>query len=579
MPWFLTQSCDNGTIHVARGKEIFQKMYNKALEMKILVLDDARLIRLTVSARLRQAGYNVMAVGTVDEAVSILKHHHASFYAIISDIVMGDIDGFAFRNFVRGIAPSMPIFFMTAMDPEEGSGFLKKIISDPLSYYLPKSVSTDVLIKRMQRVVSTRRIQQFVENQVEEQKKALALAEHVQRNMLSPRAMMDERMFYTTWWQPHESVSGDLYEAMPTGSGRMLFVLGDIQGHGTNAALVMMAVQVFLRQIVQSHGQENRLLSPETIANQLQEFFRDNFADVSYMTAFICLFAPGGESGGGEVAAICCGTSDFIAVDTVNKCTIPVNPQHRGGLPIGLMPDTAYSADDVVTVTLPKGTVCVVGTDGMIEISRENDDNDRLPLATLDQIGMATVLDMSESGSIMVTPDRFFSACDDLGYRKANDDVTLLLFGTRVKLPGIYEATTRLSPALVDRAAQTMAKWCADEGWSDDLSSRLQLVLEEHLMNVYDHGFTDQQRRKDVVSLRLRKWANRAELTVWDRGHPPPNLKVAAGSTETALDLANINLDGHGRGRLMIRQICDGIQRQCYGALNETVYDVPLNAK
>ena len=89
----------------------------------------------------------------------------------------------------------------------------------------------------------------------------------------------------------------------------------------------------------------------------------------------------------------------------------------------------------------------------------------------------------------------------------------------------------------------------------------------------------DQQRRKDVVSLRLRKWVDRAELTVWDRGHPPPNLKVAAGSTETALDLANINLDGHGRGRLMIRQICDGIQRQCYGALKETVYDVPLNAK
>ena len=549
------------------------------MEMKILVLDDERIIRLTVSARLRQAGYNVMAVGTVDEAVSILKQHHASFYAIISDIVMGDIDGFAFRNFVRGIAPSLPIFFMTAMDPEEGSGFLKKIISDPLSYYLPKSVSTDVLIKRMQRVVSTRRIQQFVENQIEDQKRSLELAEHVQRNMLSPRAMMDERMFYTTWWQPHESVSGDMYEAMPTGSGRMLFLLGDIQGHGTNAALVMMAVQAFLRQIVQSYGQENRLLAPEAIANQLHGFFRDNFTDISYMTALICLFAPGGESSGGEVTAICCGTSDLVAVDTVNKCVIPVNPQHRGGLPIGLMPDTEYSVDDTVTVTLPRGTVCAVGTDGMIDISRENDDNDRLPLATLNQIGMDTIMDMSEKGSIMVTPERLISACTDIGYSKVNDDVTLLLFGTRTKLPGIYEATTTLSPARVDRAAQAMAKWCADEGWPDDLSSRLQLVLEEHLMNVYDHGFTDQQRRKDVVSLRLRKWANRAELTVWDRGHPPPNLKVAAGSTETALDLANINLDGRGRGRLMMRKICDGIQRQCYGVLNETVYNVPLNAK
>ena len=52
-------------------------------ETKILVLDDERLIRLAVCARLKSAGYDSVSVGTVQEAVSILKVHHRSFSAII----------------------------------------------------------------------------------------------------------------------------------------------------------------------------------------------------------------------------------------------------------------------------------------------------------------------------------------------------------------------------------------------------------------------------------------------------------------------------------------------------------------
>lgn len=544
--------------------------------VKILVLDDERLIRMTVCARLKVAGYDTVSVGTVDEAVAILKQSHRMFSAIISDIMMGDMDGFVFRDIVRGIDSSIPFFFMTALDPEEGSGFLKKILEDPMSYYLPKSAGTDTLVRRLQRVVGARRIQQFVTNQVMEQRKSLALAAHVQCSMLSIRAMMDDRGFYATWWRPHESVSGDLYEAMPITGNRMLFVLGDIQGHGTNAALVMMAVQAFLRQIAHTNARDGRRLTPEHIANQLHEFFRSNFADVSYMTATICIYAPERNERESAVSYITCGTSDLLVFDSQFEHVKLGDPDHHGGLPIGLMPDTVYTTDDVVMVDLPLGGVCVACTDGLLDIAHDDDGQDKATPEFLEHLGVEVLKDACSNGSLMAAPYKFMAACAEFGYKKYMDDVTLLIFGARRRLDGVYEATTPLSPELVDAAAQLMGEWCKGEAWPDELIGRIQVVLEEKLMNVYDHGFDDQQRRKDVVSLRLRRRRNYAELTVWDCGRPPPSLKVAAGITDTAFEIVNKEMDGHGRGRLMMRQMSNGIQRQRFGTLNETIFHIPL---
>ena len=92
----------------------------------ILVVDDDKVVRMSACARLKRAGYMSVSVGSVDEAVQMLKAHPHTFSAIISDIMLGKMDGFAFRDTARGLDSSMPFFFMTALDPEEGSGFLKR---------------------------------------------------------------------------------------------------------------------------------------------------------------------------------------------------------------------------------------------------------------------------------------------------------------------------------------------------------------------------------------------------------------------------------------------------------------------
>ena len=540
-------------------------------EVKILVVDDEKLIRMTLGAKLKKVGYVPVAAASVEEAVTELKKAPASFSAIITDIMMGEMDGFMFRDIVRGIAPKIPIFFLTALDPEEGGGFLKRIMEDAISYYLPKAVSTETLLKRVRQVIASHRVEMFIQNRMDEDRKSLELASHIQRSLLPVRAIITSRGFYSTYWRPVDAVSGDLFEAVPFGTACYLYVLGDIQGHGTSAALAMTAVQSFLKNFVKIEG--NASMGPESVANMLQTFFRANLADVSYMTALICVHRPLL----GNVRWISCGAPDLLVMD--GKETLDINPAHKGGVPIGLFADTIYSANDVVDTSLTRSAVCIAHTDGLMDLSRDASGEEMLPIQLSREVRTGLVESARKDGSILVAPAKYVKALAELGYDKCHDDISILVFGAYDPIPGVYEAAIRLSPDEVDATSQCVAEWCRAEGWPEEGISRVQLVFEEKLMNVYDHGLDDRNRLHEVVSVRLRRVRDNAVLTVWDTGTEEPSIAVVAGDSGTAFEQANQNMACRGRGRLIVRELCDGVERNRYPPLNETTYHIPLFGK
>ena len=69
------------------------------------------------------------------------------------------------------------------------------------------------------------------------------------------------------------------------------------------------------------------------------------------------------------------------------------------------------------------------------------------------------------------------------------------------------------------------------------------------------------------------------ELTVWDWGTQEPSLLVATGNAELEMELKNRDFSDGGRGRLMVRKICKGIERHRYGTLNETIYRIAAEEK
>jgi len=568
-----------------RGAAVFPGAHRKAADnitrrsvmaspkekTKILVIDDERLIRMTLNAKLRQIGYTAVCVASIPEAVVLLNDGgHKQYKAIITDIMMGDMDGFVFRDIVRGMDESMPIFFMTALDPEEGSGFLKRIMEDSYSFYLPKSINPNMLLKRVQSIVDSRRVEEFIKAKDREVMESMTLGAHLQRSMLPPRVRITDTDFYTYWWKPKDFVSGDLLEVMPLPDGGNLYVLGDIQGHGTSAALSMMAVQSFLKQLPTVRNLAGA--TPASVANLIQRFFTDNLGTFTYMTALICMHRPAERT----VDWISCGAPDLHVVDPLDLSLGDINPEHRGGLPIGLVPETVYTENDVVRTQLTETMLCVAFSDGVFDVYRDLGEHEPLADSLRSDLQHELLAEAREKHSVITAPYKFQLACEAHGYRVFADDVTELIFGSHLKNPEVLVKSLPMDASAIDQEAQEIEFWCSVQGWDPEVTMEVELVFEEKMMNLYDHGYDLRDRAGEQACFRLRENGKYAELTVWDWGTPEPSMPVAAGDPELELELRNRDFSSRGRGRLMVRKMCQGIERNRFGALNETTYRIAL---
>lgn len=111
---------------------------------QILVVEDDRDLNRTVCEFLNRSGYQ--ATGCLSAAEGYDAMYDKVFDLIISDIMMPDIDGFAFASTVRSLNENIPILFMTARDDfaSKQRGF-RAGVDD----YMVKPVDLDELFLRI----------------------------------------------------------------------------------------------------------------------------------------------------------------------------------------------------------------------------------------------------------------------------------------------------------------------------------------------------------------------------------------------------------------------------------------------
>jgi DNA-binding response OmpR family regulator len=81
--------------------------------VRVLIVEDEFLIRLTLTEALSDEGFDVAAAASGDEAVK-LAAEAPDFALLLTDVQLpGDLDGIALARSLRERAPDLPVIFMT----------------------------------------------------------------------------------------------------------------------------------------------------------------------------------------------------------------------------------------------------------------------------------------------------------------------------------------------------------------------------------------------------------------------------------------------------------------------------------
>ena len=111
---------------------------------QILVVEDDKDLNRTVCAFLNASGYQ--ATGCLDANSAYDAMYGTVFDLIVSDIMMPQIDGFAFAKTVRSLNENIPILFMTARDDFAAKQRGYRIGVDD---YMVKPIDLDELLLRI----------------------------------------------------------------------------------------------------------------------------------------------------------------------------------------------------------------------------------------------------------------------------------------------------------------------------------------------------------------------------------------------------------------------------------------------
>ncbi len=539
---------------------------------KILIVDDETLILFTMRVKFQNAGFNVTIASSPNEAMK--EFAKESFDVVLSDINMSPINGFAFRRLIREQNKELPIIFLTGVQNDMGNNLLSKIMEDLHSYYVPKASADTYLAFKVQQVIQNYTSMKKVKELETRMKRNLELASIVQFSMLPPWVRFEKNYEFSCFYKPFGTVSGDLFDWIQIDEYRCLGIFGDVSGHDTAAALGMTAVQSFVGQIIAAYG-KNNVCKPHQIAQELDDFIISHIAPAVYMCGIVIYFDF-------ENNTICyhnAGHKDIIGYDTAKNEFLDINPENKGSMAMGMSKGIKHLEEENVTYHFTDDTLFLIASDGLGDLSRDEAGKDYLDANPKEFNQLIEILAHQgvEEDNTISMPYRCYESLEWMGYTHPQDDCLMFM----LRKPRLVDRerifVCRLSPnnVAVDNVGMKASDFVLEQCGDDILSEKVELLVEEHMNNIVEHGLNECRRDNEYIVLKIAVIENGLKVTIWDRGkHWSENTATPTSNPDMLLEQVNEQQSGSGRGLLIISKIASEISRHHYSGLNETVFIV-----
>ncbi|NKE59176.1 SpoIIE family protein phosphatase [Lentzea sp. PSKA42] len=336
--------------------------------VRVLLVEDDDGDALLVEALLEEARapFILSRARTLAEAEQLLSDAEC----VLLDLGLPDAQGLdSLHQLLR--KPDAPaILVLTGLDDEREG--IDAVSSGAEDYLIKGQVDGELLLRGVRYAVERRRADD-AQFQLREAKLLAAERSRLERGLLPPPLLEGSDLELEVRYQPGGQrmlLGGDFYDAVGLPDGSVHVIIGDVCGHGPDEAALGVCLRIAWRALVLA-GEP-----PEKALRTLdQVLVAERHGEGIFTTACVVAVAPDRRSARYFLA----GHPEPLLV--VGQKIVDL-PQSKVGVPLGVLPDYAWTGVDV---PLPPGWSLVCYTDGLIE-GRVPDDTDRLGVERLCEI-------------------------------------------------------------------------------------------------------------------------------------------------------------------------------------------------
>lgn len=343
--------------------------------MRILVVEDDRIIRTILTHTFKQWGHTVVTANDGEEAWAKLQD--ASFQMVISDWMMPNMNGVDLCRRIR-IANFDHYTYFILLTAKSTKADIVEGIDAGADDFMTKPFDQNELRVRVragERVVELEQRlaerNQHLEEAYSTIQKDLNAAARLQTSLL-PVSRLTYAGYAIDWlFQPCSVVGGDGFNFLKLNDNTLAFYLWDVAGHGIPAAMLsvmvskMLALELMQRNlpfvsdsVAQVSHSHVPVQPPAVILRALNDAFQADDESMRYFTMIYGILNT--ETGEGRIG------------QAGHPAPLLVSPHREarfigeGGFPIGLVPDMDYQ-DEEKTFTLAPGERLFLYTDGLTE--------------------------------------------------------------------------------------------------------------------------------------------------------------------------------------------------------------------
>jgi len=332
------------------------------MDRGILLVDDEELILSSLGRELRpwleSRGLVCFQARSGAEALALLTERHEQVLVLVTDLRMPVMSGDKLVSEVRLRWPTIEAILISGYAEMQG---LSRAIAAGIRGFVPKPWDSQTL---------TRELDKALDEQARIKKEAAVrnhLTDHLSRTRDIQRTLfrndlLDAQKFRLSMiYRPlaEQFCGGDFYEIVRLSEDRCVVLVGDVGGHGSEAAFITGVLHTLIAQD-EIFNLLSGSASPGYLLSRLNGLVFDHLVteDSRTVALTVLLF----DRGAGVVQVANAGGLPLIRVRDGEGSAL-----HVQGFPLGLAADTAYR---VHSMDLKSGDRWVLMTDGLVDRGR-----------------------------------------------------------------------------------------------------------------------------------------------------------------------------------------------------------------